>query len=168
MSADLGLELDRLLILHFLPKTSNRQNISAIYMMTIIYSLSADRQLAANSYIMTIYKIFRFDAAHYLPNVPADHKCGGMHGHTYTLKVSVSGKPSIYTGWIMDFSELKGIVEPWVNLLDHHVLNDIEGLENPTAEILCLWLWKNLKPELPGLSCIEINETPDSGVVYEG
>lgn len=137
-------------------------------MMTIIYSLSADRQLAANSYIMTIYKIFRFDAAHYLPNVPADHKCGRMHGHTYTLKVSVSGKPSIHTGWIMDFSELKGIVKPWVTLLDHHVLNDIEGLENPTAEILCLWLWKNLKPAMRGLSRIEINETQDSGVVYEG
>lgn len=117
---------------------------------------------------MTIYKVFRFDAAHYLPNVPTDHKCGGMHGHTYTLKISVSGKPSVYSGWIMDYTDLKNIVKPYITLLDHHVLNDIEGLENPTTEVLCLWLWKKIKPELPNLSRIEINETPDSGVVYEG
>lgn len=117
---------------------------------------------------MIIYKIFRFDSAHYLPNVPADHKCGGMHGHTYTLKISISGKSSIYTGWIMDFSDLKDIVSPWIALLDHQVLNNVEGLENPTSENLCLWLWKKIKAEVPNLCRIELNETPDSGVIYEG
>lgn len=117
---------------------------------------------------MIIYKIFRFDSAHYLPNVPEGHKCGGMHGHTYTLKVSISGKPSIQTGWIMDYTDLKEVIKPWINVLDHKVLNDVPGLENPTSENLCLWLWKNIKPEMPNLYSIELNETPDSGVIYTG
>lgn len=117
---------------------------------------------------MTIYKIFRFDAAHFLPNVPQGHKCGGMHGHTYTLKVYISGKPGIHTGWIIDYTDLKNKVKPLVKLLDHHVLNTIDGLENPTSENLCLWFWKKIKTELPELSRLELNETPDSGVIYEG
>jgi 6-pyruvoyltetrahydropterin/6-carboxytetrahydropterin synthase len=117
---------------------------------------------------MIIYKIFRFDSAHYLPNVPAGHKCGGMHGHTYTLKISIKGKPSLQTGWIIDFTALKNKVKPWVDILDHQVLNTIDGLENPTSENLCLWLWKKINPEIPNLYRIELNETPDSGVIYEG
>jgi 6-pyruvoyltetrahydropterin/6-carboxytetrahydropterin synthase len=117
---------------------------------------------------MIIYKIFRFDSAHYLPNVPAGHKCGGMHGHTYTLKVSIAGKPSIQTGWIMDYTDLKNSVKPLIDQLDHQVLNTVEGLENPTSENLCLWLWRKIKPEIPNLCRIELNETPDSGVIYEG
>ena len=117
---------------------------------------------------MIIYKIFRFDSAHYLPNVPLDHKCGNMHGHTYTAKIFISGKPDILTGWIMDYTDLKNVVKPWIKLLDHHVLNNIDGLENPTSENLCRWLWKNIKPDLPNLCKIELNETPDSGVIYEG
>lgn len=68
----------------------------------------------------------------------------------------------------MDYTDLKEVIKPWINLLDHKVLNDIPGLENPTSEVLCLWLWKNIKPELPGLYSIELNETPDSGVIYKG
>jgi len=117
---------------------------------------------------MIIHKTFRFDSAHYLPNVPENHKCGGMHGHTYTLKVYIKGKPSIYTGWIMDFTDLKNRVMPWIDLLDHQVINNIEGLENPTAENLCLWLWQKIQTDLPNLCRIELNETPDSGVIYEG
>ncbi len=117
---------------------------------------------------MTIYKTFQFDSAHYLPNVPAEHKCGGMHGHTYFLTIFVTGVPGQESGWIMDFSDLKNIVKPLINRLDHHLLNDIEGLENPTSENLSKWLWQQLKPELPQLSKIELKETPGTGVIYEG
>lgn len=117
---------------------------------------------------MIIYKIFRFESAHYLPNVPQGHKCGGMHGHSYTLKVFIKGKPSLATGWIMDYSELKAQLKPLIGQLDHQVLNTIEGLENPTSENLCIWLWKKIKLELPALERLELNETQDSGVIYEG
>jgi len=117
---------------------------------------------------MTIYKIFRFDAAHFLPNVPKGHKCGGMHGHSYTVKISVAGWPDKKTGWIMDYGNLKIAVQPCISLLDHQVLNTLPGLENPTSENLSIWIWDKLKPVLPGLARIELNETPDSGVIYEG
>jgi len=117
---------------------------------------------------MIIYKTFTFDSAHYLPNVPPGHKCGGMHGHTYTLTVFISGNPDNSTGWIMDYTELKNSIKPFLDILDHKLLNEIPGLENPTSENLAMWLWKIIKPIFPELVRIELNETPTSGVIYEG
>lgn len=117
---------------------------------------------------MIIYKTFSFDSAHYLPNVPAGHKCGGMHGHTYTVKIFLSGEPGPETGWILDYTDLKNGIRPIVSLLDHKLLNEIPGLENPTAERLIIWLWHKIKPIFPELCRIELNETPGTGVIYEG
>nr|WP_262512051.1 6-carboxytetrahydropterin synthase QueD [Pedobacter nutrimenti] len=117
---------------------------------------------------MIIYKCFSFDAAHFLPNVPAGHKCGRMHGHTYHLKVFVSGEIDPESCWFMDFSDLKAIVNPLIKRLDHHTLNEIDGLENPTSESLMVWIWEKLKPLLPALVKLELQETPGSGVIYEG
>lgn len=117
---------------------------------------------------MTIYKIFQFDSAHYLPNVPQGHKCGGMHGHTYTLTVFISGKPEKHSGWIVDYTDLKNGIKPFLEILDHRLLNEIPGLENPTSENLAVWLWQMIKPVFPALVKIELKETPTSGVIYEG
>lgn len=117
---------------------------------------------------MEIYKEFSFDSAHFLPFVPEGHKCKNMHGHTYKLKVFVKGSPHPQLGWIMDFKELKDQVGPLIDLLDHKLINDIEGLENPTAENITLWIWKKLQPTLPQLSRIELYETPTTGVIYSG
>jgi 6-pyruvoyltetrahydropterin/6-carboxytetrahydropterin synthase len=48
------------------------------------------------------------------------------------------------------------------------MLNDIPGLENPTAEVIAVWIWNRLKPHLPLLKSIEVKETPTTGVVYYG
>lgn len=117
---------------------------------------------------MEIYKEFAFDAAHFLPNVPEGHKCKQMHGHTYHLRVYVSGAPDNELGWIIDFKELKDRILPLIDLVDHRVMNDVPGLENPTAENITIWFWNKLKPELPGLSRIELKETPTTGVIYDG
>lgn len=117
---------------------------------------------------MIIYKTFSFDSAHYLPLVPAGHKCGGMHGHTYTLKVFISGDPEPHSGWVIDYTDLKKGIKPLIEVLDHKILNDVPGLENPTSEQLSIWLWNKIKPVFPGLIRIELNETPSSGVIYEG
>ncbi len=116
---------------------------------------------------MLIYKEFSFDAAHYLTKVPVGHKCAVMHGHTYHLKIWLKGTVN-EDGWVMDFALLKGIVEKVLGLIDHQCLNTIEGLENPTSEVLVLWLWKKLQQHLPLLHEIELRETPTSGVVYRG
>ena len=117
---------------------------------------------------MLIYKQFTFDSAHFLPNVPEGHKCANMHGHTYALSVFVEGEPDKNTGWIIDYGDLKKHIKPVIDILDHHLLNEIPGLENPTSEILTIWLWNKLKPMITELKRIELKETPTSGVIYEG
>jgi len=117
---------------------------------------------------MEIYKDFSFDSAHFLPYVPDGHKCKNMHGHTYKLRVFVQGKPDPKLGWIMDFKELKDIVNPLIEQLDHRLINDIPGLDNPTAENITVWIWDRIKPLLRNLSKIELYETPTTGVIYAG
>ncbi len=117
---------------------------------------------------MEIWKEFTFDAAHVLPNVPEGHKCRRLHGHTYRVRVCVSGEPDDRVGWVMDFGDIKAAFEPILDRLDHYYLNDIEGLENPTAEVLSRWIWQRLEPRLPLLSRIEIHETCTTGCSYEG
>lgn len=117
---------------------------------------------------MEIYKEFAFDAAHFLPHVPPQHKCRAIHGHTYHLRVSIKGAPSENRGWIMDFKQLKDLVTPLIDQLDHKLINKVKGLENPTAENITTWFWNHLKPVLPDLSRIELKETPTTGVIYSG
>lgn len=117
---------------------------------------------------MEIFKDFHFEAAHRLPNVPAGHKCARLHGHSFHLRVSVAGEVTEPSGWIMDFGDLKSVVKPVIERLDHYYLNEIPGLENPTSENLARWLWQALKPDLPALSCVEIRETCTSGCRYRG
>ena len=118
--------------------------------------------------MMKIYKQFVFEAAHRLPNVPAGHKCARLHGHSFMGTIYVTGDVDEDTGWIMDFAEITRAFIPIYEQLDHHYLNEIEGLENPTSEILAIWIWRKLKPVLPELSRVEINETCSSGCSYDG
>lgn len=117
---------------------------------------------------MEIFKQFSFDSAHFLPHVPPGHKCREMHGHTYRLVAYIEGEPDPHIGWVADFADIKAVISPIVDRIDHKVLNNIEGLENPTCERIAIWLWEQIKPLLPALSRIELHETPTSGVVYRG
>jgi 6-pyruvoyltetrahydropterin/6-carboxytetrahydropterin synthase len=118
--------------------------------------------------IMRLFKEFTFEAAHRLPNVPAEHKCSRLHGHSFVVKISVDGEVGETTGWVMDFGEIKVAFKPILERLDHYYLNDIPGLENPTSENLARWIWKELIATLPQLSEIEIRETCTSGCIYRG
>src|SRR6186713_607587 len=117
---------------------------------------------------MQIFREFSFEAAHRLPNVPPDHKCARLHGHSFRVEVHVSGAVGVETGWIMDFADLKRAFAPILEQLDHRYLNEIDGLSNPTSEMLAMWIWRRLKPALPALSKIVIRETCASGCVYSG
>jgi 6-pyruvoyltetrahydropterin/6-carboxytetrahydropterin synthase len=117
---------------------------------------------------MIIYKQFSFDSAHFLPNVPEGHKCRNIHGHTYHLTVYVEGRVLGHEGWVFDFGDLKKIMSPVLDTLDHHLLNEVDGLANPTAELLAVWIWDQIKPFVTGLKRIDLKETPTSGVIYEG
>ena len=117
---------------------------------------------------MEIYKEFSIEAAHRLPNVPAGHKCARLHGHSFQVAIHVDGPTGDDSGWVMDFADLKTAFKPLYDQLDHHYLNDIAGLENPTSENLARWIWQHLKPQLPLLSKVTIKETCTSGCVYRG
>ena len=115
-----------------------------------------------------IFKEFTFESAHRLPNVPNGHKCARLHGHSFRVEIHVTGDVDPSAGWIMDFADLKAAFKPLHERLDHHYLNEIEGLENPTSENLARWIWENLKPSLPALCRIVVRETCTSGCVFEG
>jgi len=117
---------------------------------------------------MDIFKVFRIEAAHRLPHVPEGHKCARLHGHSFAVELHVAGHPDPHTGWVMDFAEIKAAFAPLHDRLDHHYLNDIEGLENPTSERLAIWIWERLKPDLPLLSEVVVHETCTSGCRYRG
>lgn len=117
---------------------------------------------------MEIFTEFTFDAAHSLPNVPKGHKCGRLHGHTYRVQIHVCGEVPSDTGWVMDFGQIKKAFQPIYDQLDHHFLNEIEGLENSTSENIARWIWPRLKPALPQLNKIVIWETPTAGCSYQG
>ena len=117
---------------------------------------------------MEIFKQFTFEAAHRLPNVPEGHKCGRLHGHSFRVDLHVTGPVGATTGWVIDFADIKVAFKPILKKLDHNYLNDIEGLENPTSEVVGKWIWQQLKPKLPELSKVVLHETCTAGAVYRG
>jgi 6-pyruvoyltetrahydropterin/6-carboxytetrahydropterin synthase len=117
---------------------------------------------------MDVFRVFQIEAAHFLPNVPEDHKCRRLHGHSFRIEVHVSGEVGQDSGWVMDFADLKRAFRPLFDQLDHRLLNDIEGLDNPTSENLARWVWDRLAPDLPGLSKVVVQETCNAGCSYGG
>lgn len=117
---------------------------------------------------MELWREFRFEAAHKLPGLPAHHKCGRLHGHSYRVEIHVAGGVDPRTAMVMDFADVKAAFKPLLERLDHYYLNEIEGLENPTSESLAIWIWERLKPELAGLTRVVIRETCTTGCAYEG
>jgi 6-pyruvoyltetrahydropterin/6-carboxytetrahydropterin synthase len=115
-----------------------------------------------------LFKEFTFEAAHRLPHVPEGHKCARLHGHSFRVEVHVRGDLDPRLGWVMDFADVKAAVKPVIDRLDHYYLNEIEGLENPTSEVLARWLWTRIHPSLPGLARIVVRETCTSGCTYQG
>jgi 6-pyruvoyltetrahydropterin/6-carboxytetrahydropterin synthase len=114
-----------------------------------------------------VWKEFSFDSAHYLPNVPVGHKCGRMHGHTFKVRIEVGGPVVPILEWVVDFADIKEHVSHLVGIIDHAVLNDFAGLENPTSENIARWFWDRLSPALP-LVAVEVQENCTSGVRYTG
>lgn len=111
---------------------------------------------------------YRFEAAHFLPRVPPGHKCARMHGHSYLVVVVIEGEVDPELGWVMDFAAIDEHVQPLVRALDHQVLNEVDGLVNPTSELLAAWLWARLAPSLPSLVELQVAETTTSRVSYRG
>jgi len=113
-------------------------------------------------------KSFQFEAAHLLPLLPEDHKCRRLHGHSFCVDIVIAGECDPKLGWLMDYAEVSKAFKPLWEQLDHRYLNEVEGLENPTSEIISKWIWDRLKPQLPLLEQIMVAETCNSSCVYRG
>jgi 6-pyruvoyltetrahydropterin/6-carboxytetrahydropterin synthase len=111
-----------------------------------------------------IVKRFRFEAAHRLPNVPADHKCARLHGHSFHVAVKVTGPIDPKLGWIVDFAEIEAAWKPLHDLLDHRYLNDVPGLENPTSEIVAAFILEKMVVRGATVTSVTVEETCTSGV----
>lgn len=104
-----------------------------------------------------IGRSYRFEAAHRLPLLPTTHKCHHLHGHNYRVLITVSG-PVDGRGFVVDFAELDAEVMPLIALVDHKVLNEVEGLENPTAEVIAAWF----HARIANCECVRVYENDDS------
>jgi 6-pyruvoyltetrahydropterin/6-carboxytetrahydropterin synthase len=117
---------------------------------------------------MEIFKEFGFEAAHRLPHVPEGHKCARLHGHSFRVTVHVEGAVGERSGWVCDFADIAAAMVPVVEVLDHAYLNDIDGLDNPTSEVVAVWIWERVAGALPGLSQVVVRENCTSGCAYRG
>ena len=117
---------------------------------------------------MNVFKTFTIEAARSLPNLPDGHPCKNIHGHSFKITITVTGNVDNKTGFVMDFGDIDETFNPLLSKLDHSYLNNIEGLENPSSENVCQWIWERLAPSLPGLSQIDIKETDSTGCIYKG
>ena len=118
--------------------------------------------------ITAISKRFSFDAAHQLTGVSDGHPCGRLHGHSYGIEVEVKGAIDPVAGWVIDYREIKRVVQPLVDQLDHKFLNDVDGLEYTTAEDIAAWFWERIKPEMPLLTRVSVMETPTTRCDFYG
>jgi 6-pyruvoyltetrahydropterin/6-carboxytetrahydropterin synthase len=115
-----------------------------------------------------LVKSFTFEAAHFLPEFPDGHKCRRMHGHSFRVDVVVEGDIPPDRHYLIDYGDIKQAIAPVRAQLDHYCLNEIEGLEHPTSEVLAAWIWERLVDALPMLSEIHVHETCTSRCEYRG
>lgn len=109
----------------------------------------------------SIMRRYHFESAHWLPYVPEWHKCRRVHGHNYEVEITIEAEPKP-DGFIMDFFDLDARVLPILTAIDHRTLNDIAGLENPTAEIIASWFLGQLQDPWPPVSRVRVWETKDA------
>jgi len=111
---------------------------------------------------------FTFEASHQLPHAPQHSKCRRLHGHSWKVEIHVRGPLQQETGWVHDFDDIQRACAPLHDALDHRHLNDVEGLANPTSEMIALWIWERLQADVVGLSAIVVHETCTARCVYRG
>ncbi len=118
-----------------------------------------------------IWRRYRFEAAHQLPNVPEGHQCGRMHGHGFEVILHANQSlqsDNFEADMGVSFEQIDSYWKPIHEQLDYACLNDIEGLDNPTSEVLANWIWQKLKPLFKELSWVTVYETHTSGCNFNG
>ena len=129
--------------------------------------MGADAEHPAPTYVELDME-FRIEASHSLPRAPEDSPCRRLHGHSFRIDVHVAGQVEPETGWLIDYHDIEAAWRPVHDALDHRHLNDVEGLVNPTSEMLAVWVWERLAPGLEGLLRVTVHETCTARCSYYG
>lgn len=116
---------------------------------------------------MIVFKQFRFEAAHSLPQLPDGHKCKRPHGHSYCVEIGIDAPLCPETGFVVDYADISRAWGPLFDQLDHRDINEIITPYS-TCEYLAIWVWNQLKPQFPDLVEVKVQETPSAGVIYRG
>lgn len=109
---------------------------------------------------------FHIESARFLPKLPSNHPCSRMHGHSFKITLSFVGAADPQIGWVIDYHLITTKVKPLLDQLDHKVLNEVAGLENPTSENLAVWLYDRIKNIFPELKNVNIAETTSTECIY--
>jgi 6-pyruvoyltetrahydropterin/6-carboxytetrahydropterin synthase len=117
---------------------------------------------------MRIVKSIQFDAAHFLDLNSEPRPYARMHGHSFTLEASIDGEPDPATGWVADLADVADAMAEVKDLLDHRLLNEVEGLGKPTLENICRFAADRLRKKFPGLRQVKVAR-PSNGeaCIYE-
>jgi 6-pyruvoyltetrahydropterin/6-carboxytetrahydropterin synthase len=120
----------------------------------------------------TLTKKFKFEASHYLPH--HDGKCARLHGHSWNGELIVRGEKvqteGAKQGMVIDYGDIKKVLNPLIEeKLDHYHLNDsLPSIESPTSENIAKFIYEYIKPNLPELIAVRIEETCTSSCTYSG
>ena len=109
---------------------------------------------------------FRIESARYLPFLPESHPCRSVHGHSFKISLRLQGQLNPKIGWMIDYNEISQRLQPLLKQIDHRLLNEVQGLENPTSENLAHWFFVKAQKILPELVQVIIAETPDTECKY--
>lgn len=111
-------------------------------------------------------KSFQIESARFLPNLPKSHPCAHIHGHSFQVTLVLLGELDTKLGWVIDYNDIQTAAAPVLKTIDHRLLNEVAGLENPTTEMLCAWIYNEMKNLLPQLKQVIIKETADTECAY--
>ena len=109
---------------------------------------------------------FQIESARFLPHLPESHPCSRMHGHSFKIILTLVGDLDAKLGWMIDYNEIQAKMKPLLEQLDHRVLNEVAGLENPTSELLAVWIYERALKALPTLKKVTVLETPFTECSY--
>lgn len=109
---------------------------------------------------------FQIESARFLPHLPAGHPCARTHGHSFKIVLTLVGPLDADLGWMIDYNEIQAKMLPLIEQLDHRLLNDVDGLENPTSELLAKWIFDRARINLPDLKRVTVAETPTTECSY--
>lgn len=109
---------------------------------------------------------FQIESARFLPHLPKTHPCSNMHGHSFKIILTLKGGLDPQLGWVMDYHQISEVMKPLLNQLDHKVLNEVPGLQNPTSELVAKWIYEKAQAKLSLLTSVTIMETPQTECTY--